>query len=499
MNGDAVAPAASGTPASDLGALRSAARRGSAWTIGGYAAANALRLVGNVVLARLLFPEAFGLMAIVHAFIQGLWLFTDIGVAPAIVQSERGDDPRFLDTAWTIQAARGLALCLLSFLIAWPVARFYSGHDPLGWELLLYIPVMGVTAVLDGVASTRLFSYSRHLRVRELTMIEVGTQAASLAVMVALAWAWPSVWALVVGALFKSALRTLCSHLLEGAPNRPRWDPEAARALFLFGRWVFVSTILTFLTTQADRLLFGALVPWDVLGVYGIAAALAAMPIGALLQLGSKIVFPVLSRLRDRDGELAREATRTRVPLLVGAGALVSAMIPAAPAFIALFYDARYAAAGWMVQLLFVGAWFQILESQNTALLLARGETRSVALGNAVKLVGLGALLPLGFHAYGVAGAIGGIALADAAKYAATTAIVRRRGVRALSVDVPATALVAATWLLGVVGAGLVEGLGPLVAAGVATTLGVVPWALAALALWRFTRPPRDLPRVAPA
>ena len=107
-------------PPADVAALRRQALGGSVWTMGGYGASNALRLVGNVLLARLLFPEAFGLMAMVHVFIQGLWLFTDIGVGPAIVQDPRGDDQVFLDTAWTVQCVRGTLLCLTSFVIAWP-------------------------------------------------------------------------------------------------------------------------------------------------------------------------------------------------------------------------------------------------------------------------------------------------------------------------------------------------------------------------------------------
>jgi O-antigen/teichoic acid export membrane protein len=119
----AAAPA-SGTP--DVGALRHRAVGGSVWTLVGFGTSNALRLVSNVLLARLLFPEAFGLMAMVHVFIQGLWLFTDIGVGPAIVQSKRGDDRDYLDTAWTIQALRGMALTLVSFAIAWPTCSTTS-------------------------------------------------------------------------------------------------------------------------------------------------------------------------------------------------------------------------------------------------------------------------------------------------------------------------------------------------------------------------------------
>ncbi|MCO5165868.1 MAG: oligosaccharide flippase family protein [Planctomycetes bacterium] len=466
-------------------ALRRRALGGSAWTIAGYAASNVLRLAGNIILARLLFPEAFGLMAIIHVFIQGLWLFTDVGISPAIVQSPRGDDPRYLNTAWTFQLVRGTTLCLISFLIAWPVAALYSGSEPLARDLIWYLPVTGLSALLDGAVSTRVFVYGRHLRIRQLTFFELTLQLGSLLVMVGFAWVHPSVWALVAGALTKSALRLVISHtLLEGPANRPAWDPAAARALFTFGKWVFVSTMLTFLATQADRLIFGGLVPWSLLGVYGIAAALAAMPVGALLQVGTKVVFPTLSRLRDREAELLREARRVRLPLLLGGGALVSAMLPAGPALIGLLYDARYADAGWILQLLLLGAWFQVLEAPNTALLLARGETRAVAAGNLAKLLGILGLLPAGFWLAGFPGALVGLALADACKYATTSGLVRLRGLRFVRLDVSATALVLVACALGLGAEALAGGPTPvgMVAGGLT---GVAPWAAAAGLAWR--------------
>ena len=88
------------------------ALRGSALTAGSYAITQGLRLGSNLILTRLLFPEAFGLMALVSVFLVGLAMFSDIGIGPAISHSKRGDEPGFLDTAWTLQVARGVILWL---------------------------------------------------------------------------------------------------------------------------------------------------------------------------------------------------------------------------------------------------------------------------------------------------------------------------------------------------------------------------------------------------
>src|SRR3989442_984776 len=102
--------------------LRARAMRGMVWAFSSYGVNQFLRLASNLVLSRLLAPKAFGLMALVAVFLSGLQMFSDVGIRPSIIQNRRGDEPDFLNTAWTIQVIRGTALWLLSCLIAWPAA-----------------------------------------------------------------------------------------------------------------------------------------------------------------------------------------------------------------------------------------------------------------------------------------------------------------------------------------------------------------------------------------
>ncbi len=123
--------------------------RASIWTLGGYGGAQLLRFVGNLILTRLLFPEVFGLAALVSIFILGLFMFSDTGTGAAIIQSQHGDDPGFLNTCWSIQIVRGGSIWLVSCAIAGPVASFYG--QPLLAQLL---PVAGLNAVMNGFEAT---------------------------------------------------------------------------------------------------------------------------------------------------------------------------------------------------------------------------------------------------------------------------------------------------------------------------------------------------------
>ena len=450
--------------------LRSRTIRGTLWTTGGYFLTQVIRLAANLVLTRLLSPNMFGVMSLINTFIQGLQGFSDVGIGPAIVQNKRGDDPAFLNTAWTIQALRGVMLTAVATTIAWPVAHLYSER-----QLLWLMPVVGMTALIAGFNSTALFTCNRHLEVGKLTILNIASQLVGGAAMVAWALVSPSVWALVAGNIAATVASLVLSHTLLGyAHNRFFWDRTAARELMRFGRWIFVSTVLTFFALQGDRLIFGKLLSkWDF-GVYGVAAMMASLPTMTLLQLGGTVVFPAYSRAKtatrpgstagngkgggNADGEaltagpdFQRVFDRVRLPLQAAGGLASAGLIAGGPLIIEILYDPRYHAAGWMLQLLAVCGWFQVLQVSNGSALLALGSPKSIAASNVVKLISMVICIPLGFWAGGrlwaggLAGAIAGMILSDVLKYAVTAAAARRKGLRMVAKDVLLSLLVGAT------------------------------------------------------
>lgn len=460
--------------------------RGTVWTVAGYAASQILRLASNLVLTRLLFPAVFGEMALVFIFLHGLQMFSDVGTGPAVIQNKRGDEVTFLNTAWTIQCARGVALWLASWLIAWPAAAFYDQPS-----LRLLIPGAGLTAVLGGFESTAMHALQRHLRLGHLTVVELVTQVVGTlaTVLFALANRWmlgpshPSaVWAIVLGTVTGATVRLILSHsYLPGIRNRFRFDRATARQLFGFGRWIFVSSLLTFLAGQADRLLFGKLISISLFGVYSIAWMLAALPTQAVLKLGSAVVFPAYSRVVARD-DFPRLFWRARLPLLLGGAALVSALFAGGPLVVKVLYDHRYADAGWILQYLSVAAWFQILECTNGAALLAKGHVRWMAAGSAAKVLGMALLIPIGYRLGGFPGALAGVVGSEALKYMTAATGAALTGLRGFGRDALLTCAVACSGAAGHVAARHMAGPAGAPWALVASTAAVlVPWAAGAL------------------
>jgi O-antigen/teichoic acid export membrane protein len=332
-----------------------------------------IRLASHIVLARLLFPEAFGLMALVGVYMYALAMCTDTGVWTVAVRSKRGEDRDFLNTAWTVQLGRGILLCALSMLIAAPVALL-CGHPELGWLL----PLAGLTALITGFTSTGAITLQRRMDVGRLTMLDLSGQVVGTATTLTLAWIYGSVWTLIVGGLAGTAFKTIAGYLvLPGASHRLRWEAEAVREFVRLGKWVFLSSLTHFLSSQADRALLGLFLPLAVLGAYSLAGTMADVALMVSIQLAHGVAYPMLVRLHhDFPGRLAGSLHRTRFWLealflpALGAGAAVGPLVAG------LLYDRRYAEVGPILQLLCLRAAIACVHTTCETALTVLGHTQ---------------------------------------------------------------------------------------------------------------------------
>jgi len=465
---------------SPLGRL---AARGTVWTILGFGGTQVIRLGANLVLTRLLFEEAFGLMALVWVFLVAINLFSDLGIGPSIIQNERGEDPDFFNTAWTLQIGRGALIWIATAIGSIPFAYFYE--EP---ELRLLLPVCGLTAVLAGFNSTKLYDIQRKLDLKRRVLIDVAGAVIGSAVMIVLAYQWRSVWALAVGSIISSAVTLLLSHVaIPGPGNRLKFERKAFGTLVRFGRWIFVSTMLTFFVSHSDRLIFGKLLPMSMLGVYSIGANLAALPPMGVSRISHQILFPVWSRLRNERKDINPSIRSMRGLALLAAGWICAGFISGGAVIIAILYDDRYTEAGWVLQLLSLGAWFVALESTSVGVFLARGESQWLSVFGAVKLVGLAIFIPAGYYFFDFPGAVGGYVASDLLRYLVVAFALARAGTKTFFNDVLLTLMVLGSAALAYIVAQRVDvGSAPLVVdAALIFVIVTALWAPLLAVTWR--------------
>ena len=405
--------------------LRSRIWRAASWFVTGNLLAQGLRLGSSLVLTRILMPESFGLMAAVNTLYFGLLMFSDLGIWQSVARSRRGEEPRFLGTAWVIQALRGVLLAALVLLLAltihvgagrgwFAVGTVYA--DP---RLPAMIAVFALGALFQGLESLQLASAQRELMGRQLVKLELITQVVTIVLTVAAAWLTGSVWALVFGALSASATKTILSYLIiPGRRAPPCWDRDSAREILGFGVWIFLSSIIGFLAAHGEKLILGASLGLATFGVFSIASNLLSSVISLYSTLNGRVVFSSLSMvLRNGDhAATVRMYIRVQRGVDLLLGGLSGLLLFAGGWIVELLYDPRYADAGWMLQVLGLGLVamrYQVLEQ----LMFALGRPGWVSANNALRAASLAVFIPLGFTLGGEAGAVAGAVISQFASW----------------------------------------------------------------------------------
>lgn len=415
--------------------LRGRVLRAGSWTVLGHGVAQLIRLASNLILTRLILPEAFGLMAIIIVIMTAVALFSDAGTSQALVVSPNGNKPLFRHTAWTVQVLRGLWIWCVGLLVA--LLLWIAGQQ--GWlpagstyadpRLPLLIAVHGFVAVLQGFSSTKLVMAQKDLRVKDAVLVSLLAQVIALPITVGLAWLYQSVWALVAGSLIAMLAQTLLTHWwLPGERDRFRWHRESLDEMMGFGRWIFLSSIIGFMASSGDRLVLGWLISTHNMAFYAIAYLLINAFQLVFLKLLSSVAFPAISEVvKQRPEQLPQTYARFQqvadLVLLTSAGFLMAA----GPAIVDVLYSDQYRDSGWMLSVLavgLIGMRYQVIEQ----CYMSVGRPSLMTLANALRIVALFAGMYVGFKLNGLPGAIWGVAASQFAGWPVAWYFQRQKG-----------------------------------------------------------------------
>jgi O-antigen/teichoic acid export membrane protein len=387
---------------------------GSAWTLAGYGTSQVLKLVSMLVLARLLLdPKAFGLMALVNVFLSGLEAISDLGIGFDVVQHSRGEDPVFLDTAFIVQAARSIFLCLIAIALAIPFAAFYHQSE------VRWLAIVGAFSIgIRGFASMSIWLMTRRVQMGKLTMVNVIGDAAGLLVSIVWAIVSPTAWALVAGKVATSIAFVAMSHVLSDRLPRFRWERRAARDILIFGSAIFLSSATYFLSGESERLVVGKFASVAELGCFSLALSMSYVPFGILQRIISNVFFPMISDTARQDrAKAAAHFTRFRLVFLSASLIIGVSFITLSHKTVALVLRPQYAATAWMLQLLGFRSALDLFGSAVSAMLFAIGVTRYAAIGNTSKLLFLGVGLTIAFSRFGLREGIWVLAVSPLAHY----------------------------------------------------------------------------------
>ncbi|MET4389888.1 O-antigen/teichoic acid export membrane protein [Bradyrhizobium sp. F1.4.3] len=387
---------------------------GTVWTIGAYVLGTGMRTATNIVLAHLLAPEIFGTMLIVYTLRMGIELISDIGVGQNVIYNENAENPDFYNTAWTLQLLRSIVLWLIFIVAAAPIAYFYK--SPI---LASVVPITAFSIVLAGLTSIGKSLLQRRMKLVTLNIFDVVTGLINSVATILFAYLSPTIWALVIGGVFGSVISTIGSYfLLSDIKQRFYISRLYAKQILSFGKWIFASSIVFFLSMYVDRLYLGRVVPVELLGVYGIARSISDLAGNLTMRLGNVVLFPfVASHAQTPRDQLRQQLSPLRTKFLLLAAVGFALFVSTADFAIRILYDQRYQAASWILPVLILGSWFSFLAYINESIILGLGKPSYGAASNGTKLAFLAIGLPVMVGFFGILGGVAVVALADLVRY----------------------------------------------------------------------------------
>lgn len=349
------------------GSLQIRAVRSGAWVTLSSVGITLLSFLRSIILARLLTPEIFGLMAICSFAIRALEIFSETGFGAALIhRQQRFEEAR--DTAFTLLVVRGFVLAGVAVAVAPFVASFYERD-----VIEAMMQVVAIAFILGGFKNINMIALQKELDFKRLTYMEQTVAALNFVVAVSLAAWLRSVWALVIAQVVGVLIASVLSFWFIPGRARFRFDRKIAAELFTYGKYMTGLAIVVFLTLELDNALIGKILGMEPLGFYVVAYTLANIPSTHISKLISRVMFPLFSKLQSDLPALQREYVRGTRLVLVGVVPITICIAVLAEPIVVALYGERWLAAAGALQILAVFGCFRGLWMINGYLYNATG------------------------------------------------------------------------------------------------------------------------------
>ena len=356
--------------------------RGGVWLGGASFFEQAIRFGRNMLLTRLLAPEAFGAMVIVQSATSLVQMAVDVGAREALIQNSKGSEESHVTAAWWMTVTRSSFIYTFIYLVAPQISRFYGNP-----ELTMLARVVSLSLVFDGLISPRAYVAIKKMKFWKWASVNNGGGILGVITTIILGFFMRDVWALAIGFCSENAARCILSYAI--CPYRPRLPNFLAiRDLLKFSKGLLGIVLFNLVFMRADIFVLGKLYSAAELGLYSMAVYLIQTPLGFLVNVMNQTLLPALSRVQDDNPRMNRILLQTTsATIWLGLPATVF-VIFCGRSLLTIAYGHRYGAASAALGVACCGAFFNVLNNQITQAFYAKGlpqlHRRSVAIMAAV-------------------------------------------------------------------------------------------------------------------
>ena len=468
---------------------------GAAWVLVTRLTLRSVGLVSTVILARLLLPLDFGIVALAASVAGTIEAMGNLSIETALIVI-RKDDRRHYDTAWTLALLQSAFLALVITGVAVPAANLLN--DP---RLAPVIWVLAATTLLEGFKNIAVIDFQKYLNFSRDMQLSLSGKLISFVVTIPLAWYWQSYLALVAGIVIGRAATVLFSYLMH--PYRPRLCLAEWRSLLGISNWLLLSNMLELLVKRLDLFIIGHFYGVRLVGLYDVSREVATLPTSDLVGPIRRALFSGMARVAATESVLRELYLNTfSASTAVGVPAAVGIVMLAEP-IVRTMLGQRWLDAIPVLAILSIYGLVRAASIGPRSLLIAVGRTRRATGLQAAYAAVLVPLLLWGTAYYGVSGAAWALVAAALANLCQALWIVSR------TLELPLILLLARTWRSLAAAAIMAAALAALMTGGLAATnaigaaialivfapAGAVIYLLSHLALWRLTGSPDGIER----
>lgn len=352
--------------------------KGAAWLVLLRLFDRGLGFLSTLVLARVLMPADFGLIAMAITILAALELLGAFSFDLALIQNQNATRAHY-DTAWTFAVLFGVFNALCMCALAHPAALFYGEPRVEG---VMY--ALAACTLLQGFDNVGIIAFQKDLELHKEFMFGLGKKITGFVVTLTLAYYFRSYWALVGGTLAMRVASLVLSYALH--PFRPRLSLAAAREMLGFSKWLLLNNLLIFLNNRGTDFVIGRISGARELGLYSVSYELANLPTTELVWPIQRAVFPGYAKLAN-DCEKLRAAFSSLIGLLafltvpIGVGLGL-----AAQPLVAVLLGDKWMAAVPLIQVLAVFGIVRALHGPTGSVFIAVGKPRVVAFTQCIQI-----------------------------------------------------------------------------------------------------------------
>ena len=368
-----------------------------------------LRLASSLVLTRVLLPEAYGIITILVSVLFVIGNILDTNVTLFMVRDKNAEEPRYLNTAWTMRLGRSVLSAAVLFACAPFVAT--KIYDLPG--LSLPLRMFSLWFLIDGLETMTFSIAIRRKRARLQMYCELIASVISTVFSIAYCYRYHTFWGMAFAMLLNRLIMTVLSHQFY-RELRPRLfiDMTAAREILVFSKFTVPSSLLTLGLNQFDKIVLLKLFDLRLLGIYGVAGNIAGSVENVISRISQSVLYPRCAHdFRENPDTATLRYYTQNTKLFIAILAMPAVVAGAAHSLINFLYDPRYAEAGSVLQALAIRAVFLSLASPAEDLLISAGQFHVILVGNVLRAgtIVIGSLV--GYYFMGFMGFIYGLSL----------------------------------------------------------------------------------------